>query len=418
MTTRAGHPATSRFAVLLLVACVLAACASSTSPSAAAPTPTGSTLNSAPSPASPSPAASPSPSPEPTAPDICAAQVLASLSESQRIGQLFIIGLIHNQLDATERDAIAQFHFGSVTFTEKTTIGVHPIRAVTDAVQTLATPEATGGVGFLIAANQEGGRIQALAGPGFDVIPSALIQGTLAPALLQAKAMRWGRQLWLAGVNLDFAPVADVVPPGTDDQNAPIGQLQREFGHDPATVSNHVAAFIAGMQASGIATTVKHYPGLGRVEGNTDFTDEVNDSVTTRNDPFLEPFRTAIRARVPFVMVSLATYERIDPAHLAVFSPAIVSGMLRGDMAFRGVVMSDALGAEAVASIPPATRAIHFLDVGGDLIISNGSHTAIEMATALASAAGESTRFLERVDNAALHVLRAKEALGLLPCGG
>jgi beta-N-acetylhexosaminidase len=231
-------------------------------------------------------------------------------------------------------------------------------------------------------------------------------------------AARWGRELRAAGINLDFAPVADVVPPGTDAQNAPIGQLEREFGHDPATVSSHVAAFIAGMKEAGIATTVKHFPGLGRVAGNTDVTGAVSDSVTTRNDPFLEPFARAIDTGVPFVMVSLATYERIDPAHLAVFSPAVMGGMLRRDLAYRGVVISDALGAAAVAAIAPATRAVDFLDAGGDMIVSNQLAPAIEMAQALASLAAERTSFRTRVDDAALRVLRAKEAVGLLACGG
>ena len=98
-------------------------------------------------------------------------------------------------------------------------------------------------------------------------------------------------------------------------------------------MSSHVAAFIAGMHDAGIATTAKHFPGLGRVAGNTDFTNDVRDTVTTRDDPDIEPFAAAIDAGVPFVMVSLATYERIDPDRLAVFSPTVIDGMLRQDLA-------------------------------------------------------------------------------------
>jgi beta-N-acetylhexosaminidase len=99
-----------------------------------------------------------------------------------------------------------------------------------------------------------------------------------------------------------------------------------------------------------------------------------------------------------------------------VFSPTIIDGMLRGDLGFGGVVISDALGATAVASIAPGTRAIDFLDAGGDLIISNQTAPAIEMAKAVASRAAANATFHQRVDNAALHVLRAKEVAGLLPC--
>ena len=391
---------------------------------AAQTTPTLPPTTSAPSPSAVSSPSAPPIEPPPSlstatpTPASCAARTFASLTEAQRIGQLFIIGLIKNRLDASERAGVAEYHFGSMTFTTQTSVGVAAIRALTDDVQAQATPAATGGVGFFVAANQEGGLIQGLKGPGFDTIPSALTQGTMTPSTLQAKAARWGAQLRAAGVNLNFAPVADVVPPGTDAQNAPIGELQREYGHDPATVSSHVVAFIAGMQAAGVATTAKHFPGLGRVTGHTDFTANVVDTVTTRTDPYLAPFAKAVKAHVPFVMVSLATYERIDPAHLAVFSPTIIGGMLHGDLGFRGVVISDALGAAAVASILPGTRAVDFLGAGGDMIVVNQLAPAIEMAKAIALHASENPSFHKHIDGAAIRVLRAKDAAGLLPCDG
>jgi beta-N-acetylhexosaminidase len=338
------------------------------------------------------------------------------MSEPQRIGQLFMIGLRKDRLDAAEIDGIATFHFGSMTFTTHSSAGVVGIRAITDSVQALATADATDGVRFFIAANQEGGLIQGLAGTGFDVIPSAVDQGRLDPATLRRMAQRWATELGDAGVNLDLAPVADVVPAGTESRNAPIGKLRREYGAAPAVVSSHVAAFIAGMHDAGIATTAKHFPGLGRVAGNTDFTNDVRDTVTTRDDPDIGPFAAAIDAGVPFVMVSLATYERIDPDRLAVFSPTVIDGMLRQDLAFSGVVISDALGATAVSSIPAGTRAVDFIAAGGDMIISNQLGPAGKMAAALAARAAADAAFADRIDAAALHVLDAKEAAGLLPC--
>ena len=403
---------------------VLAGCASTTTPSATSPTSSPSAAavppSAPPSSATPTDTLTPTP-PEtasPTAQLSCADSTLASMSEAQRIGQLFMIGLMKDRLDATERSAVADFHFGSFAFTTQSRAGVTAIRAITDAVQGLATRKATAGVPFFVAANQEGGLIQGLAGSGFDVIPSALKQGTMTLATLKKDAARWGRQLDQAGVNLDLAPVADVVPPGTDQSNAPIGQLQREYGHDPATAASHVRAFIAGMTQARIGTSAKHFPGLGRVEGNTDFTGDVVDEVTVRDDPYLQPFATAIGAGVPFVMVSLATYTKIDPDHLAVFSPTVIGGMLRGDLGFDGVVISDALGATAVQSIPPGTRAIDFLLAGGDMVISNQTAPAIEMAKAVAAQVTTDAAFRERVDDAARHVLRAKQAAGLLSCAG
>jgi beta-N-acetylhexosaminidase len=353
----------------------------------------------------------------PSASVSCAEQTLASMTEPQRIGQLFMLGLIGDRLDAGTRAAIARYHFGSVWYTTHTSAGVAAVRRISDSVQALATQATTDRVPFFVAANQEGGLIQALTGPGFHTIPSALDQGALSPRVLQIRAAVWSRELSAAGVNFNFAPVADVVPPGSDKQNAPIGQLRREFGHDPATVSSHVAAFVAGMAEAGVATSAKHFPGLGRVVGNTDFTGSVTDSVTTRRDPYLEPFARAIGSGVPFVMVSLATYKRIDVSELAVFSRTVIGTMLRGDLKFRGVVLSDDMGAAvAVDSIPPGTRATDFLEAGGDMIISKTLDPAIAMAKAIASRVEQSTSFRSRVDDAALHVLQAKETVALLRC--
>jgi beta-N-acetylhexosaminidase len=339
------------------------------------------------------------------------------MTAEQRIGQLFLLGLANDQLGSAEQSAIRTYHFGSVWFTEQSAAGAPAIRAISDAVQALATPATTASVGFFIAANQEGGIIQSLSGPGFSTIPSALDQSTIDPAALQSSAGLWGRELASAGVNLNFAPVLDVVPPGTDAQNEPIGALKRGYGHDPATVSAHAIGFMRGMDSAGITTTGKHFPGLGRVTGNTDFTAAVVDSVTTANDAYVAPFRDAITAGIPMVMVALAKYQQIDPAELAVFSPAVMRQMLRTSLGFTGVVVSDDLGATvAVANIAPADRAIGFLMAGGDFIISKTVAPANAMATAIAARASTDAGFKARVDDAALRILRVKAARGLVRC--
>jgi beta-N-acetylhexosaminidase len=153
------------------------------------------------------------------------------------------------------------------------------------------------------------------------------------------------------------------------------------------------------------------------VAGNTDFAAEVVDTVTTADDPYLASFRAAIDAGVPFVMVALATYPRIDSAHLAAFSPAIIGGLLRGELGFRGVVMSDDLGATAaVAAIPPGQRALEYLLAGGDLIVSKTTDATVTMVAAVQASAATDPRVAARVDEAALRVLEAKDAAGLLPC--
>jgi len=352
------------------------------------------------------------------APTGCAARTLDGMTEAQRAGQLFMLGIDGAAVSVAERTAIVGAHVGSVWLVNNRSGGVASIRSLTGAIQALATAATTDGAGFFIAADQEGGLVQRLSGPGFSTIPTAVDQGRLPPADLESDAAGWGRELAAAGINVDLAPVMDVVPPGSDATNPPIGALDREYGHDPATAGAAGAAVVEGMTRAGIATTLKHFPGLGRVTANTDTTAGVADNLTTASDPSLDSFRAGIRAGAPLVMVSLATYTAIDPSGPAVFSRTIVSDLLRGRLDFAGVVISDDLGsAAAIRSYPPADRAIDFIAAGGDLMIVQGGPQTAAMAAAVVERAGSDASFAARVDAAALQVLRAKDAYGLLNCG-
>jgi beta-N-acetylhexosaminidase len=344
----------------------------------------------------------------------CVTQVLGQLTLAQRVGQLFLVG-VDGDVAGSELTAAEQsYHFGSLLL-NASTAGTAQLAAQTAAMQQLA-PSATDGVRFFIAANQEGGEVQQLTGPGFATMPSELVQGTWTVSALRTTATDWGTDLRAAGVNLNLAPVMDVVPQATAATNAPIGELDREFGFDPVTNGEHGTAFIQGMAAAGVMSVAKHFPGLGRVTGNTDFTSGVVDNVTTATDPYLNSFRAAVGAGVPMVMVAEATYTRIDPTELAVFSPTVMR-LLRSGLGFGGVIVSDDLGeAAAVQAIAPGTRAIDFLTAGGDLITSQDLGPAEQMAAAVLAKAEGSAAFRATVDTAAQRVLTAKEKAGLLPC--
>src|ERR1700760_1474318 len=145
-------------------------------------------------------AAVPSPAERaPAAAKSCPATVLAGLSEAQRVGQLFLVGLPGNDVAGSVAAAITGHHYGSAIFGANSGGGVAGARKVSDAVQALATRPATGGVRFFVAANQEGGEVQALKGPGISAIPSALSQGTDHVAALRKLATVWGHQLRAAG---------------------------------------------------------------------------------------------------------------------------------------------------------------------------------------------------------------------------
>lgn len=340
-----------------------------------------------------------------------AQRVFDAMSERERVGQLLMVDCSTSGVSSATSSAITQYDVGSVILDGTSYAGMPEIRAETMLLQRLA---AHGHPRLMIATDQEGGLVQRLQGSGFTRIVSAVQQGTIAPSTLQGFARGWGQQLRSAGVTVNLAPVLDTVPPG-GAPNPPIGDLDREFGHTPSVVTAHGVAVARGMAAAGVAATVKHFPGLGRVRGNTDTTSGVTDSVTTRNDSYLAPFRAAVRAGVPFVMMSTAIYSRIDPGVPAAFSPTIVSGMLRGDLGFGGLVISDDLGgAKQVSGYSVGQRAVKFVAAGGDVVLTVDASQAADMTGALLSRANSDAAFRAKVNAAALRVLQEKQRLGLL----
>lgn len=310
-------------------------------------------------------------------------------------------------------------HLGGVVLLGGWYGGAAAVRQTTAHLAGLASSAATGGLGLLIAADQEGGAVQQLRGPGFTRMPSALDQGTMSPSALTAAATTWGRQVKAAGVNVNLAPVADTVPSSIGTANQPIGRWYREFSHDPTRVALMSVAFLKGMQAAGVATTVKHFPGLGRITGNTDLTSTgITDTVTTSHDAYLVPFAQGIAARTDFVMVGSAIYSRIDPGVNAVFSKRIVTDLLRDQLGYRGVVITDDVGAaKSVAAVPVGARATRFIAAGGDIVLTAKPSTAPTMLDAILARMKADPGFAAQVKAAVTRVVALKVERGLARCG-
>jgi len=358
-------------------------------------------------------ATSASAEPQPTATTDPIAPCLAmagSLSLKARAGQLVMVG-VSGSLDASERSAITTTMAGSVILMGGTPGGVKGVAKLTASLRKLG-----GDTGMLVSADQEGGLVQRLKGAGFATIPSAAKQARLSDAALTKAATGWGTSLARAGVRLDLAPVADVVPAGNVAANRPIARLGRGYGSDPAKVSAKVAAFRAGMKAAGVESAVKHFPGLGAVKGNTDFTATVVDTTTTAASALLRPFHDAATARTGAIMVSSATYRRIDAGNIAMFSPTVI-GILRG-WGYTGVVISDDLGAAAaVKKVPAKQRAYRLVAAGGDIALTVAPSLASSLTSGLISHAKADQAFSRKMTAAVARVLQLKESLGLVTCG-
>ena len=135
--------------------------------------------------------------------------------------------------------------------------------------------------------------MQTLQGTDFPPIPTAVRQGQLGQSALHAQTVAWAERLAAIGVTLDLAPVADTVPAAIGLANPPIGAYDRQYGSDPVAVAADIATVVDAIQSTGVLTTLKHFPGLGRVHGNTDVSTGAVDLVATTDDPYLAPFRPA-----------------------------------------------------------------------------------------------------------------------------
>jgi beta-N-acetylhexosaminidase len=325
-----------------------------------------------------------------------------------------MVGVPSSGLGQSTAAILADSQVGSVILLENSQAGSAYIARLTRQVREAAG--APKGVRTLLAADQEGGLVQRLQGRGFDRIPSASAQAYVSDQALRSRATIWGRQLKRAGIDANLAPVADVVPSSLVNLNAPIGQLHRGFGPDPAVVADKVRAVVGGMGTADVATAVKHFPGLGRVRGNTDLVARVVDSTTTRHDAALKGFSAGVGAGVDMVMVSSAFYTKIDPVRRAAYSTVVISGMLRGDLGFRGVVISDDLAAVGVRELTPGERALRFLQAGGDLVIVGTPTELPNMVSAVKARAAKDKNFASLVEQKAQRVISMKARRGLASC--
>jgi len=336
------------------------------------------------------------------------------MSADERLGQLFMVGIQPGQAPAGIDATVKSSHVGAVIYLGGWS-GATMVRNTATHLQQVAS----GPVDLLIAADQEGGAVQQLKGAGFTNLPAALDQGQLSTERLSALGRTLAGELASAGVNVDLAPVADTVPPTMTKTNAPIGVYRRELGTDPAVVAAAVPVLVKALQDGKVIAAVKHFPGLGRITGNTDRTNVgITDALTNASDPYLEPFRAGITAGVGLVMVSSARYPQLDSANPAMFSRAVVTGLLRERMGYAGVVITDDVGAaKAVATVPVGDRAVRFLAAGGDIVLTASPAQVPTMLAAIHARATSDPAFAAGLDASVQRVLALKARFGLVRCG-
>jgi beta-N-acetylhexosaminidase len=212
------------------------------------------------------------------------------------------------------------------------------------------------------------------------------------------------------GITVTLAPVADV----PTVRNAAIAQ--RAFSRDPEVVSAAVRASVRGWRAGGLAAAVKHFPGIGGAPANTDDTMVTIERSRAALDAVdLPPFEAAIAAGAPLVMVGHARYPALDRSRIASQSQPIIEGVLRDELGFRGVVVTDSMEASASLATGGITKVSErAIRAGADLLLLTGKGSYAPVFEHLLAVAKRDPAFRERVAESAARVLELK-ARGALP---
>lgn len=282
-----------------------------------------------------------------------------------KIGQMLMAGVEGTALSADARTLIADLHVSNVVLMGPNVQSPAQVLQLTRDLQTLAIE--ANGTGLLIATDQEGGRVQRLR-DGFTRLPDAATVGaTGRPELIRAYGRMVGEEMLAVGANMDLAPDLDV---NDNPSNPVIGP--RAFGTTPDVVAMAGPAFLAGLHDAGVIATGKHFPG----HGNTSTDSHLALPFVTKDRAALEavelrPFRAAVRAGVDAIMPAHVVYPALDPSGLpGTVSRAIVTGLLRDDLGFTGIVITDDMGMRGIADLySPEDAAVQAVLAGADLVL-------------------------------------------------
>jgi len=236
------------------------------------------------------------------------------------------------------------YHPGGISLFRSLNMGTSgQVRVLTDALQQLAhelnLPP------LIIAADQEGGQLMAF-GDGTPLPGNMALGATRSSDLARRAGEVLGREMSALGINVNYAPCADV---NINPRNPVVGV--RSFGEDPILVGELAAAMIEGIQSQGVAATVKHFPGHGDTASDSHHgPGTVPHSLERLHAVELPPFRAALKAGVRLVMTAHLGIPSIDgeEAPPATLSPNIINGLLRRDLGYEGVVVTDAMDMHAI----------------------------------------------------------------------
>lgn len=353
--------------------------------------------------------------PAPASADEPVDTILEHMTLEQKIAQMFMITLHGPMLNQPSQEFLRQWQPGAVSLFSDNVTSPEGVAALTNAMQEAML--SVNAPPLIIATDQEGGVVSRLAPEaGFTLMPTPLLMGAAGRNASQQMAIAVAEELRAVGVNMNLAPVADLE---TNTDNPII--FRRAFGSDPEMVGEAISGYISGMQLMNIMATAKHFPGHGETSADShaelprlDLDRERIESVE------LVPFRDAIQAGVAAIMVGHLWYTALDPTPNmpASLSEPVVTGLLRDELGFDGIIMTDAMDMNAVDLTYNFYDAVLMsIEAGVDMLAlgpSTGTDVAIRAIETVAAAVRDGRIPESRIDESARRILEAKAQYGLM----
>ena len=338
---------------------------------------------------------------------------LSEMTLEQKAAQMFMVSFFGAHLAETERDFLREVQPGAVVLFERNVESPSQVTALTNAYQQNIIDG--GGLPLLIAVDQEGGRIQRLKS-GFTRFPAPMLwTASQDDELAYEVGKAMATELGAVGVNMNLAPVADL---NTNINSPVIGR--RSFGSEPELVAPILAHFIRGLQDNGVVATVKHFPGHGdtAVDSHLELP-KVTHARSRLEAVELRPFMAAFNAGADAAMVAHIWLTAFDSEPLpASLSRRIASGLLRGELGYDGMIMTDALDMDAIDTVySPGDASIRAILAGNDLI-AIGAHVGASQIESAIDDVADAVRAgwiaESRIDAAVRRILAVKQKYGLL----
>lgn len=335
-------------------------------------------------------------------------QMLSHMTLDEKIGQMIMIEFEESQMTDGLAYEISHYHVGSVILYGYNVLNPGQTRALNQAIQANAT------IPVLISTDQEGGTVNRLASIIGPLPSAAMVGATGDPAYAKQRGEQDAKALYSLGINANLAPVVDVL-------NTPNGGAigDRAFGSTPQQVTKMAGAYLTGLQESHqVVGSLKHFPGLGAVEQDPhQALTTLNRDLGTLEQVDWAPYASLISTgQVDMVMVTHVVMPAVDPDRPASLSKPMITGILRNQLHFNGVVMTDGIYMKALSSHYTFDQIVLYaVEAGIDIISSTYSLKSTDEAfTVIKNAVLDGTLTQRQIDDSVRRILLMKLHYGML----